>query len=614
MRIRWLFLIAFFLGVVLPVAAIADDLIVSRAVLQDRAGTLTIDDVTQADFSPIGPMLTGGYTDAVHWLRIVIKAPAPGAQIELRIRPTYLDEVRLYAPDPAQSVRWLSRATGDRVGYALQDRPAVTLGFALALHAPLTTVYLRLETTSSSLLNVEALTPHEARTKDVHLDVFLTIYLGFMVALLFWAANDYAIHRQRVVGLFLIYQACYSVYVVAVMGYLAVLLPQVGAGMLDTFTSTLVCLAPAVSLFFHRVLLGQFLPPRRALRVLEALVFMGLLALTMLALGYTRQALQFNSLIILLAAPTFVALAFIARLNAPPGLRVIRIVYSLQGLSLVISMLPFLGWVTATEWSLQATLLHGLISAFLMFLLLHLRSRELSRQAAQVAMELEVTHEQLAAKLLQKQQQERFVAMLTHELKTPMAVIHMALGSLKFADTTKRRAVRALADMTAVVEHCQQADQLEQQQLAMRAVLCSIEESLAEHQTSSGAPQRIVIDTAALPSVMTDPQLLRIVLDNLVNNALKYAAPGSLIHLQALPCVHEGKPGVRVCVRNQVGPAGLPDADKVFDKYYRSPGAHRKTGSGLGLYLVKSYMQLLGGYVGYAVVADEVEFSIWMPC
>jgi signal transduction histidine kinase len=71
---------------------------------------------------------------------------------------------------------------------------------------------------------------------------------------------------------------------------------------------------------------------------------------------------------------------------------------------------------------------------------------------------------------------------------------------------------------------------------------------------------------------------------------------------------------VRVCVRNQVGPAGLPDADKVFDKYYRSPGAHRKTGSGLGLYLVKSYMQLLGGYVGYAVVADEVEFSIWMPC
>jgi signal transduction histidine kinase len=434
-----------------------------------------------------------------------------------------------------------------------------------------------------------------------------------MVALLFWAANDYAIHRQRVVGLFLIYQACYSVYVVAVMGYLAVLLPQLGAAVLDTFTSTLVCLAPAMSLFFHRVLLGQFVPPRRALRVLEVLIVLDLAAL-LLTLGYTRLALQFNAFIVLLAAPVLIALAFMARLNAPPGLRVIRLLYSLQGLSLVISMLPFLGWVTATEWSLQATLLHGFISAFLMFLLLHLRSRELSRQAAQVAIELEVTHEQLAAKQLQKQQQERFVAMLTHELKTPMAVIHMALGSLKFADTTKRRAVRALADMTAVVEHCQQADQLEQQQLVMRAVPCSIEESLAEHQTSSGAPQRIVIDAAALPSVMTDPQLLRIVLDNLVNNALKYAAPGSLIHLQALPCVHEGKPGVRVCVRNQVGPAGLPDADKVFDKYYRSPGAHRKTGSGLGLYLVKSYMQLLGGYVGYAVVADEVEFSIWMPC
>jgi signal transduction histidine kinase len=168
-----------------------------------------------------------------------------------------------------------------------------------------------------------------------------------------------------------------------------------------------------LSLAIHRLLLGLFAPP--------------------------RVALQFNALVILLAAPTFIALAFLARNNAAPGLRAIRTIYSLQGASLLFSMLPFLGWISATEWSLHATLLNGFISAFLMFLLLHLRARKLAREASMAAVDLEVTREQLALKSLQKQQQERFMAMLTHALKTPIAVVRMALGKLQLSDPVQRR-------------------------------------------------------------------------------------------------------------------------------------------------------------------------------
>lgn len=594
--------------------ASAQDLIFDRAVLQDHTGTLSIDEAVQATFTPAGPMLNAGYTHTVHWLRLRIKAPDRGQAIELRIRPTYLDEVALYEPDPAQAGHWLSRATGDRANNAAQDRPSTTLGFTLTQNAPLTTVYLRLQTNSSSLLNVEALTSHEARAKDIQLDVFLAIYLGFMVALLFWAANEYLLSRQGVVGLFLVYQLCYTVYSLAVMGFLPMLMPQLPVGAMDKFTSAMVCLAPLLSLFFHRVLLGLFAPPRRALYVLELLIILDLAAMGMLTLGYTRPALQLNAFILLLAAPTFIALAFMARLDAAPGLRAIRTIYSLQGLSLAASMLPFLGWTTATEWSLQATLLHGFISAFLMFLLLHLRSREMGRQASQAAVDLGVTRDQLATEHLQRQQQERFVAMLTHELKTPIAVIRMALGKLQLTDQAQVRTRRALADMTAIVEHCQQVDQLEQQQLVALSVPCNMANVIDELKTGSGAPKRLQVEATALPAITTDPQLLRIVLGNVIDNALKYAAPDSPIRIQAQAYEQSGKPGVRVAVCNEVGPAGLPDADKVFEKYYRSPGAHRKTGSGLGLYLVKSYMQLLGGDVTYAVVGDDVEFALWMPC
>ena len=598
----------------LPASVWGQDLIVERSVLQDSSGALTIDEIEKASFTPTGPMLNAGYTTAAHWLRLRIQAPAQGQQVELRIRPTYLDEVLLFEPSPTRPGQWLRRVTGDKQGYTAQDRPSTTLGFALTLHAPLTTVYLRLQTASNSLLNVEALTPHEARAKEVQADIALVIYLGFMVALLFWAVNEFLLSRERVLGMFLVCQLCFSVYSLAVMGFLTMLVPREAPGALDLFTSVMVCLAPLVSLVFHRLLLGLFAPPRVALRVLEGLILLDLAALAMLLLGDARQALQFNALVILLAAPTFIALAFLARNNAAPGLRAIRTIYSLQGASLLFSMLPFLGWISATEWSLHATLLNGFISAFLMFLLLHLRSRKLAREASMAAVDLEVAREQLALNSLQKQQQERFMAMLTHELKTPIAVVRMALGKLQLSDPVQRRARRALTDMTAIVEHCQQADQLEQQQLVVQATPCHLAEILDELKDGSGAPHRLHMDAQNVPPLTTDPHLLRIVLGNLIDNAFKYAAPDSPISIHAHVATHDDVPGVRVAVRNPVGLAGLPDADKVFEKYYRSPGAYRKTGSGLGLYLVKSYMQLLGGQVTYSAAENHVEFALWIPC
>lgn len=136
---------------------------------------------------------------------------------------------------------------------------------------------------------------------------------------------------------------------------------------MNLFTSLMVCLTPFVSLNFHRLWLGLFAPPRLALRVLEGLILLillGLSALAMLLVGDARHAWQFNALVILLAAPAFIALAFLSRNNASPGLRIIRTTDSLQGISMAFSILIILGWISATEWSLHATLLHGFISAF----------------------------------------------------------------------------------------------------------------------------------------------------------------------------------------------------------------------------------------------------------
>ncbi len=61
----------------------------------------------------------------------------------------------------------------------------------------------------------------------------------------------------------------------------------------------------------------------------------------------------------------------------------------------------------------------------------------------------------------------------------------------------------------------------------------------------------------------------------------------------------DGRPGIVVRIENPIGMAGLPDARRVFDKYYRASGAHHLSGSGLGLYIVKALAEKLGGTIHY---------------
>ena len=114
--------------------------------------------------------------------------------------------------------------------------------------------------------------------------------------------------------------------------------------------------------------------------------------------------------------------------------------------------------------------------------------------------------------------------------------------------------------------------------------------------------------------MLSDPQLLSIVLSNLFNNALKYSPPLSVITIRAETVTDAGRAGIQISVQNVPGAAGLPDPAKVFDKYYRSPGAKKQTGSGLGLYLVHSFTVLLGGQVRYEVAQEQARFTLWLPC
>lgn len=594
-------------------AAGSDDHVIERAFLEDASRALSIDDVVGRDFAPSGAILARGYTDSAHWLRLKVRS-AGGEPLILRIRPTFLDEVVLYEPDPDRPGAWIRKVTGDRVPFMEREVSSVALGFVIRPVEPETTYYLRLTTTSTSLLHVEAVGEKVAGLRDLRIHITQIVCLGFLLWILLWTANDFVLRRDPVVGWFAVNQLFFMSYDVLVMGYGALIFPSAPPGFVDKLMSVVVITTPLFSLFTNRVLIRQFAPYRFAMIVLDGLILMNAVALVLLIAGETRQGLEINALVILLIAPALPIFAFGTRREALPGKRTLRVVYCVQTVTLLMTMAPLLGLVPATTWNLNAAVIHGLLSDLPMFLLLQLRSRKAQRNGIEAQINLGLTQRELELERKQLDMQSRFMSMLTHELRTPLSVARMAVGMAKVEGEPRRLAENALDNMDAIIERCTYADRMEQQLLEVQARPINVASILQAATERSATPHRLKITAAPLPPLAADEQLVGVVLNNLIENALKYSPDGAVIDVTAAPAEQAGAPGVLIAVENPPGRAGLPDPDRIFEKFYRNPRAHMKSGSGLGLYIVQGIAGLLKGRVAYELVEGKVRFSLWLPC
>ena len=205
-----------------------------------------------------------------------------------------------------------------------------------------------------------------------------------------------------------------------------------------------------------------------------------------------------------------------------------------------------------------------------------------------------------------REEQEKLLTMLAHELKTPLAIMQMRLDPSAPGSRDIRYAIR---DMNAVIERCVQTIQLGDRQLQARMAAVDLSSVISDAVSTCSQPERIQTELPGRLTAHTDRQLIFIALSNLLENACKYASPSTPIHvkLKADP--------VQACVEvsNRPGQAGWPAADKVFEKYYRSPHARRQAGTGLGLFLVRNLMQVLGGHIAYLPNEEEVRFVICLP-
>ena len=201
--------------------------------------------------------------------------------------------------------------------------------------------------------------------------------------------------------------------------------------------------------------------------------------------------------------------------------------------------------------------------------------------------------------------QQNFVADAAHELRSPLAAIKLQVQGLQRATDADSRSLAAtrlsagIDRATALVEQLLELAHHEASAAAgapMQPVPLAelARQALADAMPAAQARQiDIGLGAQDAASVPGHPEALRILLRNLLDNAIKYTPPGGTVDVE----IHALADAVELSVEDSGPGIAAPDRQRVLDRFYRAPGAPGAAdvpGSGLGLALVQSIAQQHG--------------------
>ena len=236
-------------------------------------------------------------------------------------------------------------------------------------------------------------------------------------------------------------------------------------------------------------------------------------------------------------------------------------------------------------------------------------------------MELALREAQRESELQRARAMEQgdLIAMLTHELKTPLSVVSLALGDLGRQPAMRARALLAVDNMRGVIDRCALTARVDED-AGHRLIELKLEPLLLNELLDVAIGTQVEADRIEtnvhepLPACRGDRMILLIILSNLLDNALKYSPAESVIRAEVRSGEFNERSGVVLRVSNEITDQDLLDPKKIFDKYYRGARARHRSGSGLGLYVSRRLARRVGGELWFRLEeASRASFELWLP-
>jgi len=191
-----------------------------------------------------------------------------------------------------------------------------------------------------------------------------------------------------------------------------------------------------------------------------------------------------------------------------------------------------------------------------------------------------------------------FTAAVSHELRTPLARLLALLDSASLPDADRdallAQAREQVEEMRELVDDVLFLSELESGREVVALgltpalpVLEEVRDRLAD--SAERADVAIRIDASHDAELPLRRRMLQVVAENLAENSIRYAGPGSTLTLSARPGLLEAQDDGRGVDEDELG--------RLFERFYRSDRARASRGTGLGLAIVKHVVTAAGGEV-----------------
>ena len=218
-----------------------------------------------------------------------------------------------------------------------------------------------------------------------------------------------------------------------------------------------------------------------------------------------------------------------------------------------------------------------------------------------------------------RQNQQRFLSMLMHEIRTPLSVIKIGADAITKANHPQdqkniwtQRIDTAIDNIAQVIDNCVQAEKQESgliQPSIQKYVMKNEIESLYKQYLSANSELetriKFELDVNDSTTVTTDINYVRSILLNLISNAYKYSPPFSIIFVRLRTLQGSNKNSIVFEVENSLGKVEPPDPDQIFQRYYRSESAKKFAGTGLGLWLSQTLAQQIDSCIGMKITEQK---------
>lgn len=597
---------------------------------EDKEGYLSLSEIRrlrlEGGFESIKGGIAEGYSESAFWAFVSLNRPdQTSGRWAIAVGPAYIDYVDIYLVHQGELIGKV--AMGDQQTDTVHDLHHRLHLSGIDLPPGQTDLYIRLKTSSTSLMLMQ-LIPETRIDQFIDVSVYQEgILIGILLAILVinilnsvWLRNILFLH-------FVTYEISLIITLLLATGIFGVLFPIFDASEINIFMQY----AVVVSGFFAFVFFYGLLSFNTRLRwLVDLMFFVGIAhcvwAFYMTMLGYFTQVMAYMNWFLVIYM-LFMVPVLILQWGGVGSEQRIRIAgFLLFGFFIVNNALFVSGELGVTRYTVLIAPVMILSFQLCLHFILVASIRKSEHYLNEAKQKIQTATREADFERQLRQSNEMFMAMFSHEVRTPLAVIDASVQALQRQKRTVdvdhgersalrygriRDAVKRISELIQLSDIFKQADCNNESKLVMDYDLIElIREVIHEFGGRNTGRIHFFHSEDVLELNQGVPrQVMRVIIRNLLDNALKY----SPVEMPVDIYVDRGSYVLAFSVRDHG--SGLTEhvREHMFQRYFRGSEESNIPGLGLGLYIVKEFVDRFGMEVLVSSGRDGTMFTCSIP-